>query len=228
LHLFFPNVDGYFLPEDVTAIYAGGKQSHVPLLAGWNADEGNFQSFFDKAEPTAQNFAERAQALFGDQAAAFAKLYAADTDDMAKRSAQDYSGDDFIAYSTWKWLEMHGATGKSPLFRYEFDDAPPAAEGDTAPSHGAYHSAEIEFVFQALASKKLPWRPEDEKVSDLMSSCWTNFAKTGDPNGLGLPQWPVYKRDGSYEVLHISATPYSAPDAHRGRYEFLDAHAPHP
>jgi len=228
LHLFFPNVDGYFLPEDVTAIYAGGKQSHVPLLAGWNADEGNFQSFFDKAEPTAQNFAERAQALFGDQAAAFAKLYAADTDDMAKRSAQDYSGDDFIAYSTWKWLEMHGATGKSPLFRYEFDDAPPAAEGDTAPSHGAYHSAEIEFVFQALASKKLPWRPEDEKVSDLMSSYWTNFAKTGDPNGLGLPQWPVYKRDGSYEVLHISATPYSAPDAHRGRYEFLDAHAPHP
>jgi para-nitrobenzyl esterase len=228
LPLFFPNIDGYFLPEDVSAIYAGGKQSHVPLLAGWNADEGNFQSFFDKVEPTAQNFTERAQALFGDQAVAFVKLYPADTDDMAKRSAQDYSGDNFIAYSTWKWLEMHAATGKSPLFRYEFDDAPPAAEGDTTPSHGAYHSAEIEFVFQALASKKLPWRPEDEKVSDLMSSYWTNFAKTGDPNGPGLPQWPVYKSYGSYEVLHLTATPYCAPDAHRGRYEFLDAHAPHP
>jgi para-nitrobenzyl esterase len=228
LPLFFPNIDGYFLPEDVSAIYAGGKQNHVPLLAGWNLDEGNFQSFFDKTEPTAQNFAERAQALFADQAAAFAKLYPADTDDMAKRSAQDYAGDNFIAYSTWKWLEMHAATGKSPLFRYEFDDAPPAAEGDTAPSHGAYHSAEIEFVFQVLASKKLPWRADDEKVSDLMSSYWTNFAKIGDPNGPGLPQWPVYKGDSSYEVLHIIAAPYSAPDAHRGRYEFLDAHAPHP
>jgi para-nitrobenzyl esterase len=226
--LFFPNIDGYFLPEGVSAVYAGGRQSHVPLLAGWNADEGDFQSFFDKAEPTAQNFAERAQALFGDQAAAFVKLYPADTDDMAKRSAQDYAGDNFIAYSTWKWLEMHAATGKSPLFRYEFDDAPPPAEGDTASSQGAYHSAEIEFVFQVLASKKLPWRSEDEKVSDLMSSYWTNFAKTGDPNGPGLPQWPVYKSDGSYEVLHITATPYSAPDAHRARYEFLDAHAPHP
>jgi para-nitrobenzyl esterase len=226
LPLFFPNIDGYFLPEDVSAIYAGGKQSHVPLIAGWNADEGNFQSFFDKAEPTAQRFAERAQALFGDQAANFVKLYPADTDDMAKRSAQDYSGDNFIAYSTWKWLEMHAATGKSPLFRYEFDDAPPAAEGDTGPSHGAYHSAEIEFVFRVLASKKLPWRPDDEKISDLMSSYWTNFAKTGDPNGVGLPQWPVYKSDGSYEVLHITATPYSAPDAHRGRYEFLDTQPP--
>jgi para-nitrobenzyl esterase len=228
LQLFFPNIDGYFLPEDISAIYGGGKQSHVPLLAGWNADEGNFQSFFDKAEPTAQNFAERAQALFGDQGATFVKLYPAESDDMAKRSAQDYSGDQFIAYSTWKWLEMHAATGKSPLFRYEFDDAPPAAEGDTGPSHGAYHSAEIEFVFQVLASKKLPWRPDDEKVSDLMSSYWTNFAKTGDPNGPGLPQWPVYRSDSSYAVLHITAAPYSVPDAHRGRYEFLDAHAPHP
>ncbi len=228
LPLFFPNIDGYFLPEDFVAIYAGGKQSHVPLIAGWNSDEGNFQSFFDKAEPTAQNFKVRAQALFGDQAATFLKLYAGATDEQAKRSAQDYAGDNFIAYSTWKWLEMQGATGKSPLFRYEFDDAPPNAVGDTTPSRGAYHSAEIEFVFEVLASKKLPWRPDDEKVSDLMSSYWTNFAKTGDPNGPGLPQWPVYKSDGSYEVLHLTPAPYSAPDAHRARYEFLDAHPPHP
>jgi para-nitrobenzyl esterase len=223
---FFPNIDGYFLPEEVSAIYAAGKQSRVPLLAGWNSDEGNYQAIFEKAEPTAQNFIERAHAVFGDQAAAFLKLYPADTDDQAKRSAQDMAGDQFIAFATWKWLEMQAATGKSPLFRYEFDDAPPPAEGDTAPSHGAYHSAEIEFVFQALASKKLPWRPDDEKVSDMMSSYWTNFAKTGDPNGPGLAQWPVYKSDGGYEVLHITATPYSAPDAHRARYQFLDALPP--
>jgi para-nitrobenzyl esterase len=225
---FFPNIDGYFLPEAVSAIYANGKQSHVPLLAGWNADEGNFQSFFGKAEPTAQNFAERAHILFGDQASAFLKLYPADTDDQAKRSAQDLSGDQFIAYSTWKWLEMHAATGKSPLFRYEFDDAPPSPAGDTTtPSRGAYHSAEIEFVFQALASKKLPWRPDDEKLSDLISSYWTNFAKTGDPNGPGLPQWPAYSSHSAYEVLHLTPSPYSAPDEHRARYEFLDALPPH-
>ncbi len=55
------------------------------------------------------------------------------------------------------------------------------------------HSAEIEFVFGALASKNLPWRPEDKALSDLMSSYWANFAKTGDPNGAGLPVWPAVR-----------------------------------
>ncbi len=133
--------------------------------------------------------------MFGDNADAFLKVYPAATDEEAKRSAQDLSGDRFIGYGTWKWIEMQGATGKSTVYRYEFDDAPPQPAG--VESHGAYHSAEIEFVFEALPSKKLPWRPEDEKLSDLMSSYWTNFAKTGDPNGPGLPQWPAYSRRDS-------------------------------
>jgi para-nitrobenzyl esterase len=120
---------------------------------------------------------------------------------------------------------MQGATGKSTLYRYEFDDAPPApanaAAADAAP-RGAYHSAEIEFVFGALASKNLPWRPEDKALSDLISTYWSNFAKNGDPNSTGLPQWPVYNSQGSYPVMHLDATSHAAPDDHRGRYEFLD------
>ncbi|MGD0008223.1 MAG: carboxylesterase/lipase family protein [Terriglobia bacterium] len=225
---FWPIIDGYFLPEEVRSIFASGKQSKVPLLAGWNADEGDFHAIFAGAAPTAPNFVARAQTLFGDKADAFLKLYPAGTDDQAKRSAQDLAGDQFIAFSTWKWIELQAATGNSRVFRYEFDDAPPSAAKDsTAPSRGAYHSAEIEFVFEALASKNLPWRPEDEKLSDLMSSYWTNFAKTGDPNGPGLPPWPAYSSQGNYEVMHLSASPYSAPDEHRGRYEFLDALPPH-
>jgi para-nitrobenzyl esterase len=224
---FWPIIDGYFLPEEVRSIFASGKQSKVPLLAGWNADEGDFHAIFAGAAPTATNFVARARTLFGDQADAFLKLYPAGTDDQAKRSAQDLAGDQFIAFSTWKWIELQAATGNSRVFRYEFDDAPPSAAKDTAPSRGAYHSAEIEFVFEALASKNLPWRPEDEKLSDLMSSYWTNFAKTGDPNGPGLPPWPAYSSQGKYEVMHLSANPYSAPDEHRGRYEFLGALPPH-
>ncbi len=220
---FRPIIDGYFLPDYVRSIFASGRQSQVPLLAGWNADEGDVHDIFAGADPTAPNFIARAHALFGDKADAFLKLYPAATDDQAKRSAQDLAGDQFIAYSTWKWVESQAATGNSRVFRYEFDDAPPAAKDSTAPSRGAYHSAEIEFVFEALASKNLPWRPEDEKLSDLMSSCWTNFARTGDPNGPGLPHWPAYSSAGKYEVMHLSASPYSAPDMHRSRYEFLDA-----
>lgn len=228
---FSPNIDGYFLPEDVYSIYASGKQSHIPLLAGWNADEGSFQAIFGKEKPTAPNFVEWAHAKFGDKANILLKLYPVGDDDQAKRSAQDLAGDQFIAYSTWKWIEMQAASGNAPVFRYEFDEAPPPAAGEDATGsaagpRGAYHSAEIEFVFETLPSKNLPWRPEQVKLSDLMSSYWTNFAKTGDPNGVGLPKWPAYGAGNHYEVMHLSVSPHFAPDEHRARYEFLDALSP--
>jgi para-nitrobenzyl esterase len=219
---FAPNLDGYFLPRPVREIFASGKQSHVPLLAGWNKDEGSYRGIFGKDEPTAANFEAFAHKRFGDHAGEFLKLYPAGGDDQAKRSAQDLAGDQFIAFSTWKWLEMQGATGKSTLYRYEFDDAPPALANANAESNGAYHSAEIEFVFGALASVHLPWRAEDKALSGLMSTYWSNFAKTGDPNGPGLPQWPVYSSQGSYPVMHLDATSHATPDYHRARYEFLD------
>jgi len=222
---FAPNIDGYFLPQTVRDIYTSGKQSHVPLLAGWNRDEGSYRSIFEKDPPTATNFVAYAHKHFGEKADEFLKLYPADNDEQAKRSAQDLSGDQFIAFSTWKWLEMQGATGNSTLYRYEFDDAPPAnaeATGGEAAPHGAYHSAEIEFVFGALASKNLPWGAEDKALSDLMSSYWANFAKTGDPNGAGLPEWPAYSSQGNYPVMHLDANSHAAPDDRRARYEFLD------
>jgi para-nitrobenzyl esterase len=218
---FAPDVDGWFFPQTPYAIYAAGNQSHVPLLAGWNADEGTFRAIFKNDPPTAANFVSRAKTLYGDKADAFLKLYPAADDEQAKRSAGDLAGDQFIAFSTWKWLEMQAATGKSPEYRYEFDDAPPAPVGGVA--RGAYHSAEIEFVFGVLASKDLPWRPEDFKLSEMMSTYWSNFAKTGDPNGPGLPKWPVYNAADGHQVMHLRATPAAEADAHRGRYEFLDA-----
>ncbi len=222
---FAPNIDGYFLPQSVRDIYAAGKQSHVALLAGWNHDEGGAGSIFEKDPQTAANFAAYAQKHYGDKSADFLKLYPAATDEQAVRSAQDLSGDQFIAFSTWKWLEMQGATGGSTLYRYQFDDAPPAPlkpPADGEGPHGAYHSAEIEFVFGALASKDLPWRPEDKALSDQMSTYWSNFAKTGDPNGPGLPKWPAYTAQAGYPVMHLDATSHVAPDDHRARYEFLD------
>jgi len=71
--VFSPDVDGYFLPENCSSIYAAGKQSHIPLLAGWNMDEGNFGSFFVNEKPTVENYAAHANVLFGDHAKTFFK-----------------------------------------------------------------------------------------------------------------------------------------------------------
>ncbi len=177
-------IDGYFLPAPVDVIYGQGRQNMVPLLAGWNSDEGGAGVIFGKDDPTAAGYSAHAHTLLGNNADAYLKVYPGATDAEAKRAASDYGGDKFIAYSTWKWIEMHRATSHAPVYRYEFDQAPP---GQT---HGAYHSAEIEFVFSVLASKDYPWRPEDFRLANLMSNYWTNFAKTGNPNGPGMPSWP--------------------------------------
>jgi para-nitrobenzyl esterase len=216
---FAPIVDGYFLPAKVAAIYAAGDQAHVALLAGWNADEGSYHSYFGADPLTPANYAAKAEARFGKRAAEFLKLYPGGTGEVAKRSAQDLASDDFIAYSTWKWLEAQLATGASPVYRYKFEDAPP---GPGAEERGAYHSAEIEFVFNVLFSKDLPWRPEDRKLSDLMATYWSNFARSGDPNGEGLPRWPAYNKDG-FEVMHLNRNSGATPDEHRERYEFLES-----
>jgi para-nitrobenzyl esterase len=220
---FRPDIDGYFLPTNCLAIYAAGQQSHIPLLAGWNRDEGSFKSYFTNDAPTIANYVKHARARFGTNAEAFLNLYPAATDAQAKRSAQDFAGDQFIAYGTWKWLEMQIETGGSPVFRYEFDQTlplPAKAKRGTEPM--APHSAEIEYVFRVLSSKHLPWRREDHELSELMAAYWTNFAKNGDPNGPGLPPWPAYNSQNDYPVMHLKADPGSAPDEHRDRYEFLD------
>ncbi len=215
---FGPNIDGYFLPEDVHSIYAAGKQAPVPLLAGWNRDEVGFPP------STAEQFKERARKMYGDKADDFLKVFPADTDEQARQSAHDLGRDQFIAYSTWKWIEMQMAV--APVYRFEFDDAPPPEAAATpdkpAPPPSAYHSAEIEFVFEALPSKHLPWRPEDEKLSDMMSSYWANFAKSGNPNGPGLPDWPAYTAAADYPVMHLSFTPHAEPAEQRDQFVFLD------
>ena len=217
---FAPNIDGYFLPESPEAIFAAGKQSDVPLLAGWNRDEGG--SGIPKDKTSAEALKEISTKDFASNSDEFLKLYPADDDKQAARSLADFEGDRFIAFSTWRWIDAQTKTGKSPVYRYRFDMDHPKDPKRGPEEAGAYHSAEIEFVFGALDSETwINWRPEDHALTALIRKYWSNFAKKSDPNGEGLPKWPVYQADTGWEVMHLDAQPKAEKDMHRNRYEFL-------
>ena len=212
---FGPNIDGKLLVEPVADTYAAGRQAHVPLLAGWNRDEENV---FVSGGMTAEKFKEMAAHVFKDRANEFLKLYPGDTDEQALRSAIDYGSDSFIAFGTWKWMDAHRKTGESPVYRYHFELAAPPSKFH--PGSWAFHSDDIEYVFGTLDTRPgAVWRPEDRKLSDQMMSYWSNFARTGDPNRAGLPQWPKYGQGDS--LIHLDSTITSGPDTLRPRYEFL-------
>jgi len=226
---FSPIVDGYLLPEEPVEIFGAGRQNHVPLLAGWNADEVRGGVVLAKERPTARNFSERVQKQFGARAEAVLKLYPATTDAEALESAASLASDTFISYSTWKWLEVHRRTGGAPVYRYRFDRKIPIAPGTkingvdaTAEDIGARHAGEIEYVFGTLDSVKgVTWTDGDRALSKQMMAYWSNFAKTGDPNASGLPDWPRYTLPAN-QVMHLDVVSKAAPDQQRARYELLD------
>jgi para-nitrobenzyl esterase len=212
---FPPDIDGKLLTEAVDKTYAEGRQAHIPLLAGWNADEG---SFVGARGMTVDGWKEMAARTYKGKADEFLKLYPGETDGQALRSAIDYSSDSFIAFSTWKWLEAHRKTGDAPIYRYHFELA--ALPSKYHPGNYAFHSDDIEYVFGTLDTRPGETvRPEDRRLSEQFMSYWTNFARTGDPNGPGLPVWPKYGRGD--ELIHLDSTISAGPDALRPRYEFL-------
>ncbi|MHB1938134.1 MAG: carboxylesterase/lipase family protein [Acidobacteriaceae bacterium] len=217
---FWPNVDGDFLPESVPDIFAKGEQSRVPLLAGWNKDEGSQEVLDQPQKPTPEGLRAMAEKRFGARAQEFLNVYAASNGAESLRVAEDFAGDAFIAYSTWEWLEAQVKTGSAPVYRYRFDLGSP---GDPFhPALLAFHSDDIEYVFGTLDSRQgAKWRPEDYKLSELMQDYWTNFAKSGDPNGAGLPRWPTYNEAGKWQVMHLSPDSEARHDRHRDRYLFL-------
>jgi len=206
-------IDGRLLTEPVPATFAAGRQAHVPLLTGWNRDEGGFA-----APTTVEKWKALAVQNFKSRAGEFLALYPGTTDEQATRSAIDYAGDTFIAFDHWKWIEAQRKSGGAPVFRYRFDL--PALPSKYHSAAFAFHSDEIEYVFGTLDTRPGETiRPEDRKLSDQIMSYWTNFARTGDPNGPGLPSWPKY--DSADTLIHLDSPITSGPDTLRPRYEFL-------
>ncbi len=216
-----PIVDGHFLAKSPAAIFASREQSDVPLMAGWNRDEG-FNFTLLQGEAAKRPYVGLVREIFGRRKQDALRFYPAGSPEAEQASARALGGDLTIIHSTWAWIEAQAATGKAEIFRFRFDRAPLTPRGwfgerDSA-SAGAFHAGEILYVFDNLPA--FPWliSEEDRALAEIASSYWVNFVKTGDPNGPNLPPWPSFR---SGAIMRLDATASAVAEDGRDRQIFL-------
>ncbi len=177
-----PIVDGYFLPESVGDIFKQGKQNDVPVILGWNEDEG-----FGGAPVPAVQFKERVKQMFGESADEFLAKFPVNTDEEAFAIQNDLGALQTFGIQSYKWMQLQNKTATADVFVYRFERDVPFADG--MQDFGAFHTGEVPYAYNNLKMSPRPWTEADYKLANTMSDYWVNFAKTGNPNGENLPEW---------------------------------------
>lgn len=212
---FSPSVDGYVLPNSPYVQFQQGKQNDIPLLVGWNGNEG--QMFISRALPHSTNeaFTQAASQIFGSENLDnFSKLYPATQADTLAKSAETLAGDQVISFQTWSWANVHKQTGQSPVYVYYFNQT-------SAYTPIPLHIADVSYVFGNFPAKKnIAANQQDRRLSDVMQTYWTHFARTGNPNRADLVNWPAYMGPGS-QVMQLGNTIQASPEEGTARFEFL-------
>jgi para-nitrobenzyl esterase len=216
-------VDGWVIPEDPSAVFVSGRQNKVDVLVGSNKEE----SFFT-AQVTPEQFEAQARMRWGDVADEYLKLYPHSTAaEAAQSTAETFS--DGVLWHMRLYADYQAKQGDRAYLFY-FAQNPPAPAGQ--PKLPATHASEVPYVFNNLG--KLPLFPDrsiaelaaasapDRKVADQMSSYWANFARSGDPNGGGLPKWAPHEPGKSQDAMILDADPKSEKLPDPARLALLD------
>jgi para-nitrobenzyl esterase len=207
-------VDGWFLKEQVDAAVAAGRFNDVPLITGLTADEGS--SAADYGVVPAADWQKQKGEAFGAMADEFLKLYPLGSAEQS-RTSQIQSARDQWLVSMFLWAGKRIRAGKTPVYTYYWDHAEP---GPDSQRYAAFHTSEVPYVLHSLAKSGRPWTAADRKIEEMMSSFWANFARTGDPNGRGLPTWaPVQRASRTTMELGDKNGPKALPEA--AKFDFF-------
>lgn len=241
----FPAViDGYFLPSTLPEIFENKQQAMVPLLLGWNSAEIPGMAFMKGQSYTEENFIAKVKEAYPETHEEVLLLYPHSSVKEIERSATDLASDRFIAYSTWKWFDLHRKNSEQPVYRYLYSKLRPPLKDKSLASGlaggtvkkdseapkmpvamGAPHACEIEYCMGNLhLVDDYEWTEEDYKVSETMQNYFANFIKTGNPNGENLPNWPsVEAEDKTPTVMILNTESKARKASNDARYKFLDA-----
>jgi para-nitrobenzyl esterase len=239
----FPTtLDGYFYTKSLPEIFNEKKQAMVPLLLGWNSAEIPGMAFMQGQPYTAENFIQKVKEAYPADHEQVLKLYPYSSEKEIELSATALASDRFIAYSTWKWFDLHRKNSTQSVYRYLYSKLRPPlvdkslttglAGGTKKPEPGfkkseqvgAPHACEIEYCLGNLyLVDDFEWTDEDYKVSGIMQNYFANFIKTGNPNGGTMPNWPPAKpNDTTPDVMVIDVVAKATKAPNDARYEFLD------
>ncbi|MFA9390590.1 MAG: carboxylesterase/lipase family protein [Prolixibacteraceae bacterium] len=180
-----PIIDGHFLIKSVAETYKAGLQNDVSLISGWNEDEG-----LGGQVQTADQFELKIRQYFGNMAKDFLREFPSGNEEEAIASQKKLATLSSFGIQSYEWMQLQNESGKADVYLYYFTRNVPYGEGQQ--DFGAFHSGELAYAYNNLDQSTIrPWTEADRKLADQMSSYWVNFAKTGNPNGAGLPSWNV-------------------------------------
>jgi para-nitrobenzyl esterase len=214
----WPIVDGYVIPDDQYRLYEAGRFNDVPVLIGYNSDEG--ASFSREKDPGV--YVEGVRTRYGKFADELIKAYPV-TETTVPKTARDLMRDAAFGWQTWSWARLQAKNGKSKVFYYYFDQHPDYPKDSPQYGYGSPHGQDVAYVFMHLNAADPKTTPSDLAISEAMGTYWTNFAKFGNPNGQGSVEWPEFN-ENKPSVMYFCQKPQVGPVPGLESLKVLDAY----